>query len=51
MLVTGWLVKSLLAEVEFGIYDGASGNAKRFRGSPNAREEIGCEPEDDAFRV
>jgi len=40
--------KSILAEVEFGIYYGVSNNQGRFWDISNAEEEIGYHPEDDA---
>ncbi|UCF00546.1 MAG: NAD(P)-dependent oxidoreductase [Deltaproteobacteria bacterium] len=43
--------KSILSEVEFGIYYGVSGNKGRFWDISNAEEEIGYCPEDDASVV
>jgi len=40
--------KSILSEVEFGIYYGVSNNNGRFWDISNAGEEIGYYPEDDA---
>ncbi len=40
--------KSILSEVEFGIYYGVSNNKSRFWDISNAGEEIGYYPEDDA---
>jgi nucleoside-diphosphate-sugar epimerase len=40
--------RSLLTEVEFGIYYGVSNNKHRFWDISNAKEELGYEPEDDA---
>jgi nucleoside-diphosphate-sugar epimerase len=40
--------KSILSEVEFGIYYGVSNNKGRFWDISNAGEEIGYHPEDDA---
>ena len=42
------LKKSILSEVEFGIYYGVSNNKGRFWDISNAEEEVGYSPEDDA---
>ncbi len=44
-------MKSILADVKFGIYYGVSNNKKRFWDISNAESEIDYQPEDDASRL
>ncbi|GIV95813.1 MAG: NAD-dependent epimerase [Herpetosiphonaceae bacterium] len=43
--------KSLIADVQFGIYYGVSDNRRRFWDISNAQAELGYQPEDDAARL
>jgi nucleoside-diphosphate-sugar epimerase len=43
--------KSILADVDFGIYYGVSKNKKRFWDISNAEKEIGYKPRDDAYAL
>lgn len=41
--------KSILSDIDFGVYYGVSNNRERFWDISNAKKELGYEPEDDAY--